>query len=595
MRSRYIKFALLIALIASACSTESTQEMEIVDSEILKNNSIVSTSQPVSDSKTYDDNYQTEAFKEETLELSEIQKNTWEFSIDFSEQSLRIDRGHPFQSIEKFCRIYSPIKEEILPATVQVKKGESLAIIASRHDLTLEEILEMNEIANPNLIFVGQEIRIGEEIQTGIGPQATGRGITEDSIIISYIRTDNSELAIHGFEDFRGDLSEIFSSFVKILNEDCGGFHGRKIDLREVLTYPIQVSEIDTSTLGNIACLDATKEIPAVIVVDISGFSGSLEKCVVDENKTALISSKVLPSKYFGNSDGRLLLDNFSAEQAFSLMLDFSEENNLLSDKSIAIVADDTLEEFESVFTGLVEPLRKLNYNPSVYLLSCEGGIFCNAGIEKTIEGLTEKPPDVLFPLLNPISLPELLTQMIQNDLPKPQIIQSGFNQQDDEIATNHIFNYGGAEVANYYNGSLIISHPYVEDQRVNDGVFSDFEDMCLTEYSRISNLDQHTIDYRRTKTILRVCSVLRYIARALYDSGINPSRRKIHETLSNLESVDTPGLPLGSFHSDKPTMPSSIQKMEYKFPCVLNKETELRNQYGCIISTDHSESIYRE
>ena len=84
MRSRYIKFALLIALIASACSTESTQEMEIVDSEILKNNSIVSASQPVSDSKTYEDNYQTEAFKEETLELSEIQKNTWEFSIDFS-------------------------------------------------------------------------------------------------------------------------------------------------------------------------------------------------------------------------------------------------------------------------------------------------------------------------------------------------------------------------------------------------------------------------------------------------------------------------------------------------------------------------------
>ena len=99
MRSRYIKFALLIALIASACSTESTQEMEIVDSEILKNNSIVSTSQPVSDSKTYDDNYQTEAFKEETLELSEIQKNSRLFSIDFSDHSLRIYRCHPFQSI----------------------------------------------------------------------------------------------------------------------------------------------------------------------------------------------------------------------------------------------------------------------------------------------------------------------------------------------------------------------------------------------------------------------------------------------------------------------------------------------------------------
>ena len=395
------------------------------------------------------------------------------------------------------------------------------------------------------------------------------------------------------FENFSGDTSEIFSAFIKILNEECGGFHGRKIDLQEITTFPLEAFDIDTSTLGTIACLNATKDIPSVIVVDISQFSGPLENCIANEQKTALVTTKVLPSQNAITSDNRLLIDSFSAEQAFSLMLTFAEKKGLLTNRSIAIVADDSLGNYESVIRGLVEPLRELNYDPEFHFLNCEGGIFCNAGIERTIDAFMENPPDVLFPTLNAVSLPEFLTQMIANDIPKPQIIQSAFNQQDDERSTNHIFNYGGSEVADYYNGTIIFSHPYVENQRIFENRFSPFEKMCIKEYSRVSDLDQHSIDPRRTETVLKICSITRYIARALYDAGVNPSRRRIHESLSTLGFVDSPGLSFGSFTLNKPTRPSSIQHMEYQFPCAISEEAESQNYSGCILPVSPPENIF--
>jgi len=594
MTKRSIRFILLLSLVAAACSDTDDQTSKTTPSNEIANASIsqstTSTMIEISDNISSD---QTTNIEKIIGDLPESTSYFEDFSSNFSDRKPEINRTHPFQTLDTFCTTYPPVKEEIVPATVEVKRGDSLAKIASKHDLTLQEILEMNDIANPNLIFIGQEIRVGEDLQIGVGPQSTGRGITENSVSIVNIETSIDELQTLSFENFSGDTSEIFSAFIKILNEECGGFHGRKIDLQEITTFPLEAFDIDTSTLGTIACLNATKDIPSVIVVDISQFSGPLENCIVNEQKTALVTTKVLPSQNAITSDNRLLIDSFSAEQAFSLMLTFAEKKGLLTNRSIAIVADDSLGNYESVITGLVEPLRKLNYDPEFHFLNCEGGIFCNAGIERTIDAFMENPPDVLFPTLNAVSLPEFLTQMIANDIPKPQIIQSAFNQQDDERSTNHIFNYGGSEVADYYNGTIIFSHPYVENQRIFENRFSPFEKMCIKEYSRVSDLDQHSIDPRRTETVLKICSITRYIARALYDAGVNPSRRRIHESLSTLGFVDSPGLSFGSFTLNKPTRPSSIQHMEYQFPCAISEETESQNYSGCILPISPPENIF--
>ena len=594
MTKRSIRFILLLSLVAAACSDTDDQTSKTTPSNEIANASIsqstTSTMIEISDNTSSD---QTANIEKIIGDLPESSSYFEDFSSNFSDRKPEINRTHPFQTLDTFCTTYPPVKEEIVPATVEVKRGDSLAKIASKHDLTLQEMLEMNDIANPNLIFIGQEIRVGEDLQIGVGPQSTGRGITENSVFIVNIETSIDELQTLSFENFSGDTSEIFSAFIKILNEECGGFHGRKIDLQEITTFPLEAFDIDTSTLGTIACLNATKDIPSVIVVDISQFSGPLENCIANEQKTALVTTKFLPNQNAITSDNRLLIDSFSAEQAFSLMLTFAEKKGLLTNRSIAIVADDSLGNYESVIRGLVEPLRELNYDPEFHFLNCEGGIFCNAGIERTIDAFMENPPDVLFPTLNAVSLPEFLTQMIANDIPKPQIIQSAFNQQDDERSTNHIFNYGGSEVADYYNGTIIFSHPYVENQRIFENRFSPFEKMCIKEYSRVSDLDQHSIDPRRTETVLKICSITRYIARALYDAGVNPSRRRIHESLSTLGFVDSPGLSFGSFTLNKPTRPSSIQHMEYQFPCAISEETESQNYSGCILPVSPPENIF--
>ena len=594
MTKRSVRFILLISLIASACSGNDNQTSETTPSEKAINASVAqsttSSTIEISDNTTSGQTANTEKKITEFPDSAGIFEY---FSSNFSDGNPEINRTHPFQSLNTFCTTYPPVKEEIVPATVEVKRGDSLAKIASKNDLTLQEILEINDIDNPNLIFVGQEIRVGEELQIGLGPQATGPGITENSVSIVNIKTSNDELKALSFEDFSGDTSEIFSVFIKILNEECGGFHGRRIDFQEITTFPLEAFDIDTPTLSTIACLNATKDIPSVIVIDISQFSGPLENCIVNEQKTALVTTKVSSDQNAISSDNRLLIDSFTAKQAFSLMLMFAEEKGLLTNRSIAIVADDSFGNFESVVTELLEPLRELNYDPEFHFLNCEGGIFCNIGIEKTIDAFIENPPDVLFPTLNPVSLPELLTQMISNAIPKPQIIQSGFNQQDDERSTNHIFNYGGSEVASYYDGTIIFSHPYVVNQRIFESQFSPFEEMCIEEYSRVSDLDQHLIDPRRSETVFKICSITRYIARALYDAGVNPNRRRIHESLSSLGPVDSPGLSFGSFTLEKPTRPSSIQHMEYQFPCVISEEAENQNYSGCILPISPPENIF--
>ena len=585
MRIGSIKAILLISLVVSACSgsVDQTGETEpfdkTTDSEI--NKKTITTVVKTTDDSSYD---QSSNIEEESAEPTESVSYFKNFSSSFSNEVSSIDRNHPFQTLDSFCTPYLPVKEELVPATVEVKKGDSLAKIASKNDLTLSEILEINQIDDPNLIFVGQKIRVGEELQIGLGPQATGRGITEKSVSIVNIKTSKDELKTFGFENFDGDTSEIFSTFIKILNEECGGFHGRKIELEEITTFPLEAFDIDTSTLGTIACLNATKDIPSVIVVDISQFSGPLEDCVVNEQKTALITTKVSSNRNVISSDNRLLIDSFSSEQALSLMLLLAEEQGLLTDKSIAVVADDSLGNYESVITGLVEPLRELNYKAEFHLINCEGGIFCNTGIDRVIDSFLENPPDVVFPTLNPFSLPELLTQMISNGVQKPQIIQSAFNHQDDEQSTNHIFNYGGRQASEYYDGTIIFSYPYVENQRIFEGQFSPFEEMCIEEYLRVSDLDQHLVEPRRSKMVLKICSITRYIARTLFDAGVNPSRRKVHETLSTLGPVESPGFSFGSFTLEKQTRPSKIQHMEYKFPCSISKEAEGNNYSGCIL-----------
>jgi len=48
--------------------------------------------------------------------------------------------------------------------TVVVEAGDSLSKIAKRESVTVDEIMSMNNITDPNLLFVGQELTISGQV-----------------------------------------------------------------------------------------------------------------------------------------------------------------------------------------------------------------------------------------------------------------------------------------------------------------------------------------------------------------------------------------------------------------------------------------------
>ena len=49
--------------------------------------------------------------------------------------------------------------------------GDSLSKIAKRHDTTVEELMALNDIDDPNLLFVGQELLVDEVVSATEGPE----------------------------------------------------------------------------------------------------------------------------------------------------------------------------------------------------------------------------------------------------------------------------------------------------------------------------------------------------------------------------------------------------------------------------------------
>ena len=61
--------------------------------------------------------------------------------------------------------------DRIETAIVTVQPGDSLSKIAKRHDTTVEELMALNDIDDPNLLFVGQELFVDEVVSAAEEPE----------------------------------------------------------------------------------------------------------------------------------------------------------------------------------------------------------------------------------------------------------------------------------------------------------------------------------------------------------------------------------------------------------------------------------------
>lgn len=70
-----------------------------------------------------------------------------------------IRSGYSYEEIQKKVneKLNSNLRKEI---EYKVKKGDTLSKIAKENNTTVEKLVKINNIKNPNLIYAGQKIRI---------------------------------------------------------------------------------------------------------------------------------------------------------------------------------------------------------------------------------------------------------------------------------------------------------------------------------------------------------------------------------------------------------------------------------------------------
>ena len=411
-------------------------------------------------------------------------------------------------------------------------------------------------------------------------PQATDVGITEDSITVVHLRTKLEELEGIGFAIPVGDVVDQFETFTNVINEQCNGIWGRTIDLQLVEVSALGGGGEDIDTLRNQACIEATEDKNAVIVVNSSGFAGTALLCITVDHETLFLGTGGFSDDFHEQSDGRLYSLSPTAEKSVTNMTQAIINSGALEGKTIGVVWPDTPGAPEAIQGGLLDVLEAAGYEVAVAeQIGCGGATTCRGGTDIAVEQMLDAGVDVLFPTLNVLSLPMFIQEMASQGY-RPgdvQFYNSDFNAQAGDLVSGKVAQFGGDISAEIYNGTIIIDDAPTGNFRSDDPILSfnaPLNIMCNETYATNNAIGaRHERDvygsyasgYGMTSS---VCTAMRALARAIYDAGPNPTRQDIYDAFANLGSVDIQHQLPATFGPDKWGAPDVVTELEFQFPC---------------------------
>ena len=128
----------------------------------------------------------------------------------------------------------------------------------------------------------------------------TDDGISADSIKVGHIRSRLEDLASIGFAVPVGDPKEIFEVFIDYINEECGG--DPRTHARPRLRRSKSVLVPTWTANRNAACLAMTEDHKSVIVMNSTGFQGTANLCLVEEQETIFISTQGQTEEFMDRS-----------------------------------------------------------------------------------------------------------------------------------------------------------------------------------------------------------------------------------------------------------------------------------------------------
>jgi hypothetical protein len=405
-------------------------------------------------------------------------------------------------------------------------------------------------------------------------PQATADGITADSISITQIRVTLEDLAGIGFAIPIGDPADQARRFVDIINNRCGGIHGRKLDLHIVEAPPLAGEGQDPAALAQAACIKATEDNKSVFVYSGTGWGGQGgASCVTSAHDSIYVTTYTISPDDLANADNRLYSTALSPADGLKYAAKVLNAQGAFKGKKIGVVMADSPGDPEIVQAGLLDTLKDLGIKPTrVDAIGCNGGNSCTQGLIESARGMVADGVNVIFPLLNVISLPGYLSELATQGA-KPGQIQfynTDYNAQSGDLVSSKVVKFGGAKAGALYNNAVIISSGQTGAFRLPNFKPGAFGEMCNREYQAAGGA-KYTADDPETNSAYGAtggtCAFLRIIARAIDNAGPNPTRADLASAVEHLGALDGAGVP-PSFEPGKYTAPNSLYKLRWHYPC---------------------------
>ena len=393
-------------------------------------------------------------------------------------------------------------------------------------------------------------------------------GISAEAVTIVHLHTRLEELERIGFAAPVGEVDAMVRTFVDIVNGECGGIHGRRLDLQTVDVSALGGGGFDIDTLREAACLEAVEAHRAVAVLAVEAVPGTAARCLTRTHRTSFMAIRGISDRDLGRSGGLLLALEPGDRTSLRLAVSTAAARGVLTGATIGIVTPDAPQRSDDVVEILLAALAERDLAATVHQLGCEGTTTCRVGMEMAVAGMLEAGVDLIFPLLDRTTLPWLVLEMMDQGMPAPPFVQSGLDGQGLDAVASEVAEFGGPPAGTYYDGAWILDGSATGSHRQDGFESRPFDDLCNRELGRMAGHDPAVVDdpsddvYR---TVVEACSLVRAVARAVYDAGPDPSRLAIQVNLAALGNLDAVDMrPATSMDGSL-----TVQVSRYEYPCL--------------------------
>ena len=188
---------------------------------------------------------------------------------------------------------------------------------------------------------------------------APGDGPAEgEPVVVAVMYPDVSLAAEFGFAEPVSDFAPVFEAFMDEANEQ-GGIAGHPIELEMVLFDYV----VDGDAVR--ACLTATQDLDAFVVLGTGGVFGDPVVCVTEQNETLMIQDDGSPAEFYERAEGRLFtIVPSKADTQVGIVEAFEDE---LRAAPFAVYSQlDTAGDHDTVETALLPALADAGLEPAV-------------------------------------------------------------------------------------------------------------------------------------------------------------------------------------------------------------------------------------